>query len=404
MIKYSFLFILTSVALLVGACTSSAPSPSVAPTATASTSPSTPATPTVASATTVQPSQPTPTSTAAPTLGMEEANFRLLISDEENVVEDFAQLLVTIDRIGLQRGGESGGSLELDVPEEDSIVDLVQVQGDNAQEILRADMPPGQYSKVFIHVDEVTGFLLSDVSNPVNIKLPSSKLQIIRPFEVKEDSITTFVYDITVVAAGNEKSGIKYLLKPVIGQSGADQPFKEVESPKEKEGELDLQLQGEPQPGAQVALIVTDSNGSPVSDVVVRLKAEGEVGMTDSGGLLTIDIPQGTTKLRLEAHLEEMEGELRVLFEEDGVDIETDDEGMVLKLEGDVLAGATSILAVTDSSGSPTPDATVRYKLERLVGTTDANGQILVDIPADATEVELEARLDDQQGELKLEF
>ena len=37
-----------------------------------------------------------------------------------------------------------------------------------------------------------------------------------------------FVFDIAVVAAGSDKSpkGIKYILLPVIGKSGADQPFK----------------------------------------------------------------------------------------------------------------------------------------------------------------------------------
>ena len=34
--------------------------------------------------------------------------------------------------------------------------------------------------------------------------------------------MTSFTYDLTVVAAGNAQSGIKYILKPQVDQSGAD--------------------------------------------------------------------------------------------------------------------------------------------------------------------------------------
>ena len=72
----------------------------------------------------------------------------------------------------------------------------------------------------------MTGVLTSGVA--VTLKLPSSKLQIVKPFEIVEgEPAVDFVFDIAVVAAGNEESpqGIKYLLVPVISESGADQPF-----------------------------------------------------------------------------------------------------------------------------------------------------------------------------------
>ena len=73
----------------------------------------------------------------------------------------------------------------------------------------------------------MTGVLESS-GDSVTLKLPSSKLHIVKPFVIVGGSpAVDFVFDIAVVAAGNEKSpqGIKYLLLPVIGKSGADQPF-----------------------------------------------------------------------------------------------------------------------------------------------------------------------------------
>jgi hypothetical protein len=68
------------------------------------------------------------------------------------------------------------------------------------------------------------------------VKLPSGKLQISKAFEVASDSVTSFVYDLTVVAAGSPQSGIKYILKPQVGQSGADQKFEKIDGKGEKRG------------------------------------------------------------------------------------------------------------------------------------------------------------------------
>ncbi len=95
-------------------------------------------------------------------------------------------------------------------------------------------MEPGSYTKMFIYVDEVTGELV-DTGEVITVKLPSNKLHLSVPFEVTESSMTSFVYDITVIAAGNRKSGrVKYILKPQILESGSEVRFDEVEP----EGEL----------------------------------------------------------------------------------------------------------------------------------------------------------------------
>ena len=155
-----------------------------------------------------------------------KGTFALLISDEVNAIGDFQSLSVSISKIGLQLEGEAGRWIERD-PEVE-VVDLTLLQGDKAQEIWRGDVPEGQYTKVFIYVSDVSG-VLRETGRPVGVKLPSEKLQISKPFKVTSDEVTNFVYDLTVVAAGSPQSGIKYILKPQAGQSGADQRFEKID-------------------------------------------------------------------------------------------------------------------------------------------------------------------------------
>ena len=171
------------------------------------------------------------------------SNFRLLVSDEVNAIGDFESLNVVISRIGVHGGGESGGWTEITLQATDGVtgsgpvsLDLTMLQGDRAQEIWSGHMEPGSYSKMFIYVDEVTG-VLEDTGEVITVKLPSNKLHLSVPFEVTESSVTSFVYDITVIAAGNSKAGrVKYILKPQILESGSEVRFEEVE-PEEELGE-----------------------------------------------------------------------------------------------------------------------------------------------------------------------
>jgi hypothetical protein len=145
-----------------------------------------------------------------------DGNFAFFISDEPNDIGDFESLNVTISRVGLQ----AAGSLKrLEFAPETKTVDLTQVQGDQSQEIWRGNVTTGQYSQVYIYVAEVTGKLKS-TGQIVDVKLPSSKLHLSMPFEVTTDAVTSFTFDITVVATGNNG---KYILKPQVGGSGARQ-------------------------------------------------------------------------------------------------------------------------------------------------------------------------------------
>jgi len=164
-------------------------------------------------------------------------NFVFLISDDVNAIGDFQSVNVTISKIGLQLGGESGQLVEFD-PEVES-VDLTLLPGDKAQQIWRGDVPEGEYTNVSIQVSDVRG-ILKETGQEVEIKLPSQKLHISKRFQVSADKLTTFTYDLTVVAAGSPQSGIKYILKPQVDQSGADHKPIEPKGKAKKEGEKSM--------------------------------------------------------------------------------------------------------------------------------------------------------------------
>jgi hypothetical protein len=148
-----------------------------------------------------------------------EGNFAFLISDEVNAIGDFESLYISISKIGIKLSGESGEWIEFD-PEVEQ-VDLTLLPGDKTQEIWRGDIPEGEYTKVFIQVTDIIG-ILKETGQTVEVKLPSQKLQLSIPFQITVGSVTSFTYDLTVVATGNQQSGIKYILKPQAGESGAE--------------------------------------------------------------------------------------------------------------------------------------------------------------------------------------
>ena len=151
-----------------------------------------------------------------------EGNFILLISDDVNAIDDFESVTISITRVGI-RSSDNGKWIEFKPEIND--VNLTTVKGDKTQQIWRGDMPAGEYSKIFIYVDDIQGVLKEDIretDEPVEIKLPSNKLQISKSFQISEDEITSFVYDLTVIATGNEQSGIRYILKPQTDESGIE--------------------------------------------------------------------------------------------------------------------------------------------------------------------------------------
>ena len=151
-----------------------------------------------------------------------EGNFSFLMSDEVNDINDFEKLDVSISKVSLHLDGDKGRIIEFEPGTQ--TVDLTNLQGDRAQEIWRGDIPEGEYSKVFLEVLDVSGILI-ETEEEIQIKLPSGKLQISKPFKIESGEVTIFVYDLTVVKTGKSS---QYILKPQVDQSGTDQGFIKV--------------------------------------------------------------------------------------------------------------------------------------------------------------------------------
>jgi hypothetical protein len=154
----------------------------------------------------------------------EQGNFRLLVSDEENAIEDFSTLIVAFNSIEVHR--EDNGDVYRFEPTL-SQVNLVDLTGLNAVEIWNGNLPDGTYGIVFLYVESAIGTLEADGSQ-VEVKVPSDKLRINTGFEITLESTIEFVFDISVVSAGNQQSGIKYILKPVISESGPGKKYTEI--------------------------------------------------------------------------------------------------------------------------------------------------------------------------------
>jgi hypothetical protein len=102
-------------------------------------------------------------------------------------------------------------------------VDLTRLEGANATLIDSISVPNGSYRKVAIWVDDINGTLTS--GEQANVRLPSGRLQVQTPFTVGNNESVDFVFDISVVRAGN--SGF-YNIRPVVSESGPNREIREV--------------------------------------------------------------------------------------------------------------------------------------------------------------------------------
>jgi len=175
-----------------------------------------------------------------PTIASADGNFALLISDEPNDIGDFDSLTMIVDKIHLKPAGEARKWIEIDA--EDTEVDLTLLQGDNAFEIWRGDVPEGDYTEALLYSNEVSGVLTTS-GDTVTIKLPFSRLSLKGDFSVGSDEeVTDFVYDITVISAG--QSG-KYILQPNTNESGTGKQVNRVDRQGQPQNPGDGQGQGQ---------------------------------------------------------------------------------------------------------------------------------------------------------------
>jgi hypothetical protein len=194
--------------------------------------------------------------------------------------------------------GEAGGWTEYEV--DSRTFDLTELQGDRASKLSDLTIAAGEYNKVFVYVADVEGVVDGET---VNVKLPSQKLHLNKGFTVGENESVEFVYDITVHEAGN--SG-KYILKPVISQSGTSDEIaiEDVDETEESDDEesaeehaFSVEFVGDVTPGENATVEVTEDD-DPLANATVEANGES-VGETDENGSLTVAVPADATELEL---------------------------------------------------------------------------------------------------------
>lgn len=252
------------------------------------------ATPTPTSEATATPT-PTGTETPTPTEAEEE--------DEEEGGEERKD----------EDGAGNGKWKEFEVDE--TTVDLTELKGENATLLDEFDLDNGTYNKVFVYVSDVNGTL--EDGEQVNVKLPSQKLHLNTRFTVEANESVDFVYDITVFKAGN--SG-KYIIKPVVSESGTDVPIQNVDDDgddenDEREGDLSARFVGQVERGQPVTVNVT-RDGQPVENATVTV--DGEEYRTDSDGTVTFDVAENAEELEVTVEYEDREVELEHTFGDGG--------------------------------------------------------------------------------------
>jgi hypothetical protein len=139
-----------------------------------------------------------------------QGNFAFYISDAPNAIGDFQSLELTISEVRLQQ--EDGEWVEFE-PETER-VDLTELQGDLAKQIWRGDLPQGRYTEAVLYISN-TSYMLKDTGHNADIQPAGNRLHLEMPFEISDDPLTEFVYDITVT----NDSG-RYRLQPEQEESG----------------------------------------------------------------------------------------------------------------------------------------------------------------------------------------
>jgi len=262
----------------------------------------------------------------------------MYVSDEVNAIDEFEHLNVTITRVGFHQadaGNETDGGNETDAGNEtenetaadgggewvthnvsNRTADLTQLQGANATRLADFDVPDGEYDAVFVYVSNVNGTL--ENGEQVRVKLPSEKLKLNEGFTMGANGSVDFVFDITVTKAG--QSG-KYVLQPVVSESGTDVPINDVDAEDEREDDenpetddsaLNASFVGDVTPGENATLTVT-WNGSAVANATVEVNDE-VVGETDADGRLAFAVPDAE-KLEVTVEAGDAAAELEFEFE-----------------------------------------------------------------------------------------
>lgn len=232
-----------------------------------------------------------------------------------------------------QSGNDSGAGEWRTYEAGNRTVDLTELRGANATHLGNLTVPGGKYDAVVVHVGTINATLQDGTQ--VRVKLPSDTLKLNKGFEMGANQSVDFVFDITVRKAGN--SG-KYVLQPVISQSGTSVPIHDVdheghgkasehENGKNSEhdnksadnggdgehhqadgADLNASFVGNVTAGANATVQVT-RNGTAVANATVEVDGE-VVGTTGQDGTLTFAVPANTHHLKVKVTTDNGEVEL----------------------------------------------------------------------------------------------
>ena len=195
-------------------------------------------------------------------------------STENGTATETADSEDTTETAESEDGESDRGFYVLDL--DDPTVDLTQVVGDKAVAVFDGELSEGSYQKLELHVADVEGIVDGE---EVEVKVPSEKLQLTKPFEVRAGEELDFVFDINVVKRGNQAS---YNLKPVISQSGVRGKDVEVEEVGDESGEGESEREGEGD-GTEDADDAEGGNASDDTDTETDAEEDADDGGADAG-------------------------------------------------------------------------------------------------------------------------
>jgi hypothetical protein len=144
----------------------------------------------------------------------EQSSLTIYVSDAPADINEFDYVNVTFDSVRICPEGEQPQRLAIDNL---SAVNLKDVQGEKKSFLVNTTVEPANYTSMELYVETVEASIDGET---VDVKVPSEKLQLTKPFTVAPGQNTEFVFDIQVVLRGNEQNNQGYILRPNIGASG----------------------------------------------------------------------------------------------------------------------------------------------------------------------------------------
>lgn len=137
------------------------------------------------------------------------------VSSHGDTVDDFRQLRVSVTKVGVYQAENDTWTTKTTT----TFVDLTNVRGDNATFVASMDLPPDEYSKVYVQLDYVGGEL-DDGSEP-SVELQAKKLTVAKDVTLDGVNTTSYVVDFRIIP---DVDG-SYLITTNHATSGPDQPF-----------------------------------------------------------------------------------------------------------------------------------------------------------------------------------